>query len=186
MLEFLVTWAEQLIISILIIVIIEMIIPSNSTYKKYIKVVLGIFLLYLIIEPILNNKIEEINFEKEFIVDNIPSISENNVINYEKQIIEVYKTTLKENMKDYLNEKDYDLTKFETDLKYNSEEIEIRKIKLKIKKINESKNINVNRINLKENETISTEEIEKITQEISTYYGIEKNKISIMESEIKR
>lgn len=186
MLEFLVSWAEQLIISILIIVIIEMIIPSNSTYKKYIKVVLGIFLLYVTIEPFLNNKIEEINFEKEFIVDNIPSISENNVINYEKQITEAYKTNLKENMKEYLNEKGYDLTKFETDLKYNSEEIEIRKIELKIKKTSESKNINVNKINLKDDETISTEEIEKIAQEISTYYGIEKNKISIMESEIKR
>ena len=75
-----------------------MIIPSNSSYRKYIKVVLGIFLLYIIISPILSNNLENINFEKTFAVENIPEITKANSIDYEKQITEAYKTNLKENM----------------------------------------------------------------------------------------
>ena len=186
MLDFLVSWAQQLIISIIIIVIIEMIIPANSSYRKYIKVVLGIFLLYVIISPILSNKLENINFEKTFAVENIPNIDKTNSINYEKQITEAYKTNLKENMKAYLKEKGYDLVKIESDLKYDSEEITINKITLKIKKLSESKNIAVNKIDLKNNEKISAQEIDELVKEISTYYGIEENKISITESEMKR
>ena len=104
MLDFLLSWAQQLIISIIIIIIIEMVIPSNSSYRKYIKVVLGIFLLYVIISPILSNKLENINFEKTFAVENIPNVGETNSIDYEKQITEAYKTNLKENMKAYLKE----------------------------------------------------------------------------------
>ena len=186
MLDFLVSWAQQLIISIIIIVIIEMVIPSNSSYRKYIKVVLGIFLLYVIISPILSNKLENINFEKTFAVENIPNIGETNSIDYEKQITEAYKTNLKENMKAYLKEKGYDLVKIESDLKYDSEEIAINKISLKVKKISERKNIAVNKIDLKNNEKISTQEINELVQEISTYYGIEENKISITESEMRK
>lgn len=186
MLDFLVSWAQQLIISIIIIVIIEMIIPSNSSHRKYIKVVLGIFLLYAIISPILSNKLEKINFEKTFAVENIPNISQTNSIDYEKQITEAYKTNLKENMKTYLKEKNYDLVKIESDLKYDSEEIVINKINLKVKKNSEDKNIVVNKIDLKNNEKMSTQEIDELVQDISTYYGIDKNKISITESEMKR
>ena len=186
MLDFLLSWAQQLIISIIIIIIIEMVIPSNSSYRKYIKVVLGIFLLYVIISPILSNKLENINFEKTFAVENIPNIGETNSIDYEKQITEAYKTNLKENMKAYLKEKGYDLVKIESDLKYDSEEIAINKISLKVKKISERKNIAVNKIDLKNNEKISTQEINELVQEISTYYGIEENKISITESEMRK
>lgn len=186
MLDFLLLWAQQLIISIIIIIIIEMVIPSNSSYRKYIKVVLGIFLLYVIISPILSNKLENINFEKTFAVENIPNIGETNSIDYEKQITEAYKTNLKENMKAYLKEKGYDLVKIESDLKYDSEEIAINKISLKVKKISERKNIAVNKIDLKNNEKISTQEINELVQEISTYYGIEENKISITESEMRK
>ena len=186
MLDFLLSWAQQLIISIIIIIIIEMVIPSNSSYRKYIKVVLGIFLLYVIISPILSNKLENINFEKTFAVENIPNVGETNSIDYEKQITEAYKTNLKENMKAYLKEKGYDLVKIESDLKYDSEEIAINKISLKVKRISERKNIAVNKIDLKNNEKISTQEINELVQEISTYYGIEENKISITESEMRK
>ena len=85
-----------------------------------------------------------------------------------------------------LKEKGYDLVKIESDLKYDSEEITINKITLKIKKLSESKNIAVNKIDLKNNEKISAQEIDELVKEISTYYGIEENKISITESEIRK
>ena len=143
-------------------------------------------MLYVIISPILSNKLENINFEKTFAIENIPDIAKNNSIDYEKQITEAYKTNLKENMKAYLKEKGYELVKAESDLKYDSEEITINKITLKIKKLSERKNIAVNKIDLKNNEKISAQEIDELVKEISTYYGIEENKISITESEMKR
>ena len=39
MIEFLVSWAEQLIVALIIIVVVEMILPSQSSYKKYIKII---------------------------------------------------------------------------------------------------------------------------------------------------
>ena len=45
MIDFLVSWAEQLILALIVIIIIEIVLPSGNNYKKYIKVVLGIFLL---------------------------------------------------------------------------------------------------------------------------------------------
>ena len=61
MLDFLISWAEQLIVALIIIIMIEMIIP-NSNNRKYIKIVLGIFILYIIFNPIIKNKLEKIDF----------------------------------------------------------------------------------------------------------------------------
>ena len=93
---------------------------------------------------------------------------------------------LKEAVIAHLKEKGYDLVKIESDLKYDSEEIAINKISLKVKKISERKNIAVNKIDLKNNEKISTQEINELVQEISTYYLIEDNKISLTESEMRK
>ena len=57
MIEFLVSWAEQLIIALIIIIIIEIILPNGNNYKKYIKVVLGIFLVSTIINPIVGEQL---------------------------------------------------------------------------------------------------------------------------------
>ena len=46
-------WAENIIIVVIISIIIEMILPEGNS-KKYVKVVRGVYLLYVIINPILN------------------------------------------------------------------------------------------------------------------------------------
>ena len=70
-------------------------------------------------------------------------------------------------------------------MKYDSEEIAINKISLKVKKISERKNIAVNKIDLKNNEKISTQEINELVQEISTYFGLDVNIISIRVCELR-
>lgn len=46
------TWSENIIIVVIITIIIEMIMPDGNS-KKYVKVVSGLYLLYVIINPIL-------------------------------------------------------------------------------------------------------------------------------------
>ena len=46
------SWAEQIIITVIIATILEMILPKGNS-KKYIKTVIGIYILYTIISPII-------------------------------------------------------------------------------------------------------------------------------------
>ena len=55
MIEFISTWVKGLGVAIVIVSIIEMILPNNKT-KKYIKMVLGIYIIFNIISPLVKNK----------------------------------------------------------------------------------------------------------------------------------
>lgn len=46
------SWAEQIIIAVIIATILEMILPKGNS-KKYIKTVIGIYILYVIISPVI-------------------------------------------------------------------------------------------------------------------------------------
>ena len=105
MLDFFVSWAEQLIIAIIIIVVIEMILPSESSYKKYIKVILGIFLMYTVISPILSNQLNNFEFKQILANDEKENNIKTNTISFDSQIEETYKLKLKENMEDFIKSK---------------------------------------------------------------------------------
>lgn len=47
-------WTQNIIIAVIISIIIEMILPDTGSNKKYVKVVSGLYILYVIINPILN------------------------------------------------------------------------------------------------------------------------------------
>lgn len=52
MIKFFRSWCEELILSSFIVSILEMLIPEGSM-KKYIKVVTGVYMIFVIISPIL-------------------------------------------------------------------------------------------------------------------------------------
>jgi len=52
MIEWISNWAEAIIIAVIIATIIEMILPEGSS-KKYIKVVIGVYILFTIISPVI-------------------------------------------------------------------------------------------------------------------------------------
>ena len=62
MIEFLSGWAKNLGVVIVIVSIFEMILPNNKT-KKYIRVVLGIFVMFNIISPFIKNK-DKLSFNR--------------------------------------------------------------------------------------------------------------------------
>ena len=60
MIEILSSWAKNIILAIIIISILEMLLPNNKT-KKYVKMVMGLYLLFNIISPLVKNK-DKLNF----------------------------------------------------------------------------------------------------------------------------
>lgn len=182
MLDFLVSWAEQLIITLMIVVIIEMILPSESSYRKYIKVVLGVFLIYTIISPILTNKLSTFELGSILATEkNVPNAI--TVVDNDKQVEDTYKIKLKDNLTEFLKEKGFELIKYNVDLKYKDEMLEIKNINLEIKKIDNNKKIVVDKVTITKNSKIDVTEIERLKSEIGNYYDIDIEKISISESE---
>ena len=55
MIEVLSSWAKGIGVTIVIISIFEMILPNNNS-KKYIRMVLGVYLIFNIISPLVTNK----------------------------------------------------------------------------------------------------------------------------------
>ncbi len=66
MIEFLSSWAKSLGVAIVVVSILEMLLPNNNT-KKYIRMVMGIYIIFNIIAPFINNKnflnLNEINLD---------------------------------------------------------------------------------------------------------------------------
>ena len=54
MIEFLSSWAKGLGLAIVIVSILEMLLPNNKT-KKYIRIVMGIYIIFNIISPFVQN-----------------------------------------------------------------------------------------------------------------------------------
>ena len=70
MINFLSSWAEQVILAVIIATILELILP-NSKNKKYVQMVIGVYVLFNIISPIIKNKEKlEINADNVYIVRN--------------------------------------------------------------------------------------------------------------------
>lgn len=83
MIEIISSWAKSLGVAIVLVSIIEMILPNNKT-KKYIRMILGIFIIFNIISPFINNKnkfdLTSINIEEyytEEVEKNSNSINKN-------------------------------------------------------------------------------------------------------------
>ena len=51
--EWISSWASSIIVAVIIGVVIEMILPEGNS-KKYIKVVIGIYVVFTIVTPVIN------------------------------------------------------------------------------------------------------------------------------------
>ena len=66
MISFLKNWIEQIVISVIIVSIFELLIP-NGKIKKYIKVVLGIYIIFCIISPFVNQESMDLRLQDLYI-----------------------------------------------------------------------------------------------------------------------
>lgn len=203
--NFLNTWLQGIIVCVIIATIIELILPSGST-KKYIKVVLGMFIVFNIITPVIN-KITKNNFEISSIINmdeyskkmkTYETSSQNQVSSNanEQTIKQIYISKLEKDIKNKLKEKNYTVSKIEIEINEN-EEYSIKQINLLVQKDEEEteekqanaiKIENIETINIQVNENIvpeqkeeniSTNEISKIKQYLASEYQINEKQINI-------
>ena len=156
MINWLSNWAEAIIIAVIIGTIIEMLLPEGNC-KKYIKVVIGIYVMFTIVNPIITKisgkeiTVSEILELDEYISQAEESIKTQNEIEIENEnnIMEMYVSGIKQDIKLNVEEKGYVVTNVDIEIEDNKN--------YKIKKIIvDAENI------MKEENTDEKNEIEKI------------------------
>ena len=138
MIEFISTWVKGLGVAIVIVSIIEMILPNNKT-KKYIKMVLGIYIIFNIISPLVKNK-DKLNLENlnlnDYTVNTSTSVDQTSM---NKRIETLYEDELEKDITTKLKENGYELSECKVTAKIdenenNKDETKISNIKIKVEK----------------------------------------------------
>lgn len=138
MIEFISTWVKGLGVAIVIVSIIEMILPNNKT-KKYIKMVLGIYIIFNIISPLVKNK-DKLNLENLNLNNYTTSTSASvDQTSMNKRIEILYENELEKDITTKLKEKGYELSECKVTAKIdenenNKDETKINNIKIKVEK----------------------------------------------------
>ncbi len=165
MVSFLSNWVKNLSLAIIIVSILEMLLPNNKT-KKYVKMVMGLYILFSIISPFIKNnkKIDLENIDvSSYINETIKTNkTEVNQETMNKRLKEIYIEELENDITKKLKEKGYTIEycKVEASISQDSNNSGINKITLKLDK---KENVDVS----KENESQKEETLEnKIVSEI--------------------
>ena len=159
--EFVSNWAQGVIVAVIIATIIEMLLPSNGN-GKYVKVVVGVFILFSIISPIVN-KFRGSSFEINGLDSYTKGISNNSIevsgvsLDNEKAIRSMYEENLKIDIKSKLSQKGYTIGNINVEI-LNNDEYTLNKIEFKVLSKNENKSNNSNY----QNTTTIIENIENI------------------------
>lgn len=181
MVEAINSWAQRIIIVIIICTVIEMILPEGKN-KKYIKTVIGIYVVFTIISPIITNlNNDQIDLNKYLKIDNNIAIETSTTIDTNTYIEEVYKEKLKADIKSKIEEMNYKVNKIDLKIETENEEKygEILEINLRISKQKEQEktsNIQIEKIIIGEEKQEETSITEKEKNEIKQYlaeiYGV--------------
>ena len=195
MIEFLSSWAQGIIVAVIIATLIEMILP-NSSSKKYVKVVIGMYILFTIVSPIIKKvggkdiNLDTINIEKyeQQISKSDNTISRKFEDNNARSIKDIYVSNLKADISAKLKEKGYEIDTSDIQIK-DDENYTIEKITLKLIKMEQKQGKNNeivintveigNTISQKDSKTLSDDEEQEVKDYISETYDIDKKNINI-------
>lgn len=146
MIDFISSWAQGLIVAVIIATIIEILLPEGNS-KKFIKIVIGVFVLFQIISPVVqalgNNNSGDLSdilqIEKyQNQLAEYENQSTNLASTNEKTTREIYLNNVKTDMTSKLEEKGYTVHSIEIETK-TEESYTIEKISLNLEKANEEK-----------------------------------------------
>ena len=120
MIEWLKSWTNQIIVAVIIAVIFELIIP-NGKNKKYIKMVINLYVLFVILNPIISkftnsNEFDLSKYNYEDYFANTNSIETSSSLSSNDLIIDTTKKTIQEDIKNKLLEKWYKVTSISIDI----------------------------------------------------------------------
>ncbi len=203
MISWLNSWAQGIIVAVVIATIIELILPEGSC-KKYVKVVIGIYILFTIIAPVIgkvskkdidiNDILNTQKYEQE-ISKNNNDIYKKFESNNSRTIKDIYVSNLETDIKSKLKDKGYEVTntyiKVKNDKNYSIDKISVDVVKKENSKQNEKENESIENIsiniqisndkNSEESKTVSINETEKqnIKKYLSDTYQLEETNIKI-------
>lgn len=200
MIKFINSWAQGIILAVIIATIIEIILPEEKN-KKYVKTVIGVYILFTIIYPLINKFTKtNINTLIENTTKQMSTYQENNSlkIDTDKYIESTYKKKIEEDIRKRANEKNLNITSLnvyietEDENRYgmlNSLVMKVEKNETskknndvnQIKEINISKNVQNNEIIENKDKTATEKEINEFKEYINATYYLEKEKIHINE-----
>ena len=123
MLSFISSWAQQIIFAVIIGVIIQMLLPEGKS-KKYIKIVIGVYVLFSVINPGVG---KDIDLNLENLALNIETNTSETEVNTGDSINEIYVTNLNQDVISKLKNKGYGCEKVElkTNDKYEIESLKV-------------------------------------------------------------
>lgn len=200
MIDFLSNWAQGIIVAVIIATIIEMILPNGSS-KKYVKVVVGIYILFTIISPIIT-KFSSNNFNINDILDtkayeeqmakSDEDISKKIEENNNRTIKDIYQSNLESDIKAKLKDKGYEVLntyiQIRDDENYTIEFISLSLDKKEKEESNQVRNIEIEEVNIQIGETntqesdtsLGSSEKQEIAEYISSTYDIDIKNIEIL------
>ena len=162
MINFLSSWAEQVILAVIIATILELILP-NSKNKKYVQMVIGVYVLFDIISPIIKNK-EKLVFSEIDLDKYITTSTKVEQSSMDARLEKIYLDELENNIKS----------------KFKNAGIEIIKCTIDAELDTTKKNAGIHSIDVKVKNVDDEKKISKIKQEIIEEYEISEDKIKII------
>ena len=171
MLIFFKTWVEQIAVTVIIASIFEMILP-NGNLKKYIKIILGIYILFSIISPFVNKK-DLYSFDMDKEIDNYTvQLKDHNsseiTKKVDKNLEDVYISVFEEKITKTIEKYGFNVRSILVDASFNTNEDDmgIRKINIVLS----SKNENFKNKNKDKNKDTDTENKKESTNEKDENY----------------
>lgn len=188
------SWAKSIILAVIVSTIIQMILPEGNN-KKYIKTVIGLYILFTIISPIIskisggNSTIEVSKYENYFNVESTTTASANVI---DKNLDNTYTSSIKADIKKRMKQKGYKVNSLDANIELKNEEsygtINSLKISLEREENNNNSNIQaVNKIEIKisnntnevKQNNLTSMEKQEIKNYLSETYSIKKENIEV-------
>lgn len=144
LIAFINSWVQGIILAVILATIIEIILPEGNN-KKYVKTIIGIYIMFVIVQPLISKMLnKDVNIES--IIQNTTStmskLETNNNITIETNayIEKTYKQKLEEDIKNKSSEKGYNISFLNLAIETgDSEEYgQINNIAMKIDKIDKT------------------------------------------------
>lgn len=171
MIAFLKSWCEGIIVAVILSILIESILPEGN-HKKYVKVVIGVYVLFMILNPFLEKFGNGLEIPKEF---DLPSVETSNID--PKNIQELYANGIEETLKSQIEEEFEVLVKhLEIVYDENYENIEKITLELEQKGIVSVEKVEIGNTNEKQE---SHQNYTEVQNYIAQNYNLDQTKILI-------
>ena len=192
-------WVGSVVIAVIIVTILEMLLPEGKN-KKYIKTVMGVYILFTVISPIVK-AVSGNSIDIDSLVETQNMVSASNIISMQtsSSIENVYLANVKKDISVKLEQKGYITTSISLQIETSDEQNygKIYQMDLRIRKSTKSEHnkifkkvetveISIGDTGLKKElsseNTITEEEMKYLKEYLSTIYDVQVEKILIKEA----